>query len=131
MSFDDYIKSLNKEQREELLRTLQSDDAPKPTKKKEKSRPSSIVNDDFTVVRDKPSTSRRPVKFNKNVWLDEGDDKDVKTPPIKGGKTKRNRESAGKIEIECSACGNSFYEYESLVYGDFPKCASCIQRGNR
>jgi len=124
--FEEFISKLSKDEKDKVAKWLSSDKDQKP--KWNKSKPKNVVNEDFTVQRDNKKV-RKPVRFSKNTWNDDGEDLDMKTPPIKGGKRqRRSGESSRKIEVECCACGRDFLEYEELVYGEFLKCPSCIQR---
>lgn len=85
------------------------------------------VNEDFTVIRNsKEEARRRPVKFKKNTWTDDGEFRDVETPDFE--KTPRRRPAQAKSEIECHVCGKKFKADTRYLSGEFHRCNKCTGR---
>jgi hypothetical protein len=121
------LESLTEEQRQELLKALINST---PNKSEKPTSKTTVVNEDFRVVKDASLNSgRNPVKFKNNTWQDSGeykDDDDLKTP--KYNPTPRNRERSKKIEVECHVCGKTFLEDPRYVYGEYLRCSKCGRR---
>jgi len=122
---EDFLGTLSSEQIEELSRILKDkQDLLKAGDSVNSSDTS--VNEDFTVNRDLPNKGKAPVSGGKNTWEDTGELSDVKTPDFE--KTPRNRPSPKTKEVSCHVCNKGFIVNESLLYGEFYRCNSCIGR---
>ena len=85
------------------------------------------VTEDFKVVREQTASGKKPVKFKKNNWQDDGAEfKDIETPQIK--RTPRKRNAPVKKKVECHVCGKEFTMNANLVYGEFVRCNRCTGR---
>jgi len=89
------------------------------------------VKEDFSVNRKQKGKSRKsPVKFQKNQWTDQGEEKDTDFDyqKFEGMKTPRQRGKPNKVMVECHVCGKSFHINQSLIYGEFTRCNRCTGR---
>lgn len=91
------------------------------------------INEDFTVTQNSNlnKKGKRPVKWEKNNWLDTGENRDPDFDAEKFekmGKSARNRGKSKKKMIECHVCGRSFSVNPKLIYGDFVRCNRCTGR---
>lgn len=123
-SFDEFVDSLTSEQKEALQNALslqQDERAQQKTQVKTK-QPDFEVGADFKVVRNNKN-GRTPVKFQNNTWVDDGESRDIITP--KKDLTPRTREKSKKVEVECSVCGQTFWENPQYVYGEYIRCSRC------
>jgi formylmethanofuran dehydrogenase subunit E len=126
------LEGLTPEQKQKLTEDLLSSredeasdaDSPKPS-------PHPKVKEDFSVNREQEDKSRKgPVKFQKNQWTDEGEDRDADFDYQKFDKMKtpRKRGKPNKIMVECHICGKNFHINQNLVYGEFIRCNTCTGR---
>jgi len=128
MSMDDFIKTLNVEQKAALLKALNAGDysqEPPPSQEKVHEQ----AEQDFAMHKNNnlQSNSRRvPVQAQQNTWTDEGELKDVTTPEIK--RTPRTRKSPRKKTVKCHVCGKESKVNASLVYGEYYRCDRCTGR---
>lgn len=149
MNFEDFVNSLNDEQKNALMAAFgvdpsiakpkpkieskQSPNVQKPKEEMVSSKPRRRVNEDFTVIRDDNSLDQRksPVRAKNNQWTDTGEDRDPDFDPAKFermGKAVRNREKSKKRTVECHVCGRDFQVNPNLVYGEFVRCNRCTGR---
>ncbi len=121
MSMDDFLKTLNEEQKAALLKALTEN-------KTEEDAPN--TQDDFrTDSIKKPLNNNRrrePVKGRKNEWVDTGEFKDYDTKY--GDRVPRQRKPFKKVDVECSVCGRSFKTDPKFVYGEYHRCSKCVGR---
>lgn len=122
--FQNFINSLNEEQKTALASALNASKPPEPEKQQTKQ--TRVVNSDFIVQQPETESQRRkiPVKAKKNEWNDNGEFKEIETPRTE--RTPRNREKSKKIETECYICGKTFYVDPRYVYGEYQRCNRCI-----
>jgi hypothetical protein len=132
MNFQEFINSLNDEQKQAMMTAFGVDKNllnPQPQEVKQKeSPPQRVVGEDFKVIRDDNfSKGKIPVKAKKNEWHDDYQEhRDVHTP--KTDRTPRNREKSKKVETECYVCGKTFYVDPRYVYGEYQRCNRCTGR---
>jgi hypothetical protein len=126
MSMEDFVKTLNEEQKKALLEALNEKsitEKAKPTNEET----NKAVNNSF-IAESKASINnqkrREPVRAKKNQWEDTGECRDVVTPDYE--KTPRKRQPHKKIDIECSSCGKSFKVDPRFVYGEYYRCNRCV-----
>lgn len=121
MSMEDFIKTLNDEQKAALLKALgSSDNKPEPDTKGEEFRTD-------TSKKPTPNNRRRePVRARKNEWVDTGEFRDNDTQY--GERTPRSRQPHKKVEVECSVCGKSFKVDPRYTYGEYHRCSKCVGR---
>lgn len=131
MSMDDFIRTLSEEQKQALLRALSGGDfKPEVSEDTEDSARwlheepvSKAVDGDFSMKKNiKPR--RSIVQAGENTWVDEGEDRHIKTPEIK--RTPRNRSAPKMREVKCSACGKVSKINAGLVFGEYYRCDRCI-----
>lgn len=147
MSFDNFIKTLSKEQKDALLAALSDNSEPQSSEpqpvKKKAGRPKKptapktvriredtgvVVNEDFTVTRKKTNQKNRvAVKAKPNTWEDTGESRDVETPEYQP--TKRARPKPKYVKAKCSVCNKDMKVRKDLVYGEFFRCDKCVGRG--
>jgi formylmethanofuran dehydrogenase subunit E len=91
--------------------------------------PRATVNEDFTVNRDMKNRSNA-VKFRKNDWVDNGEnrDNDVDYEQFEKTRTPRRRTKPKKTSVECHVCGKTFSVNENLIYGEYIRCNQCTGR---
>jgi methylase of polypeptide subunit release factors len=118
MSMDDFLKTLNEEQKAALLKALTDNKSEENTSNKQENFTSETIK--------KPSNNRRrePVKARKNEWVDTGEFKDYDTKY--GDRVPRQRKPFKKVDIECSVCGRSFKADPKFVYGEYHRCSKCV-----
>ena len=123
-SFDEFVDSLTSEQKEALQNalSLQQDERAQQKPQVKTKQSDFEVGADFKVVRNNKN-GRTPVKFQNNTWTDDGEGRDIITP--KKDLTPRTREKAKKVEVECSVCGQNFWENPQYVYGEYIRCSRC------
>ena len=127
MSMEDFVKTLNDEQKKALLQALNENSitiqsVPKEVNEQTKK----AINESF-ITESKPNIinqkRREPVKARKNEWQDTGEFRDITTPDYEG--TPRRRQTPSKSEVECHVCGKSFKVDPRFVYGEFYRCNRC------
>lgn len=135
---DEFIKTLSEEQKQALLRALSGGDfkTEVPDEPLNTHPPfiddsrwlheepvSKAVDGDFSMKKNiKPR--RSIVQAGENTWVDEGEDRHIKTPEIK--RTPRNRSAPQMREVKCSACGKVSKINAGLVFGEYYRCDRCI-----
>tara|TARA_R100000278_G_C5475404_1_gene166223 strand:+ start:953 stop:1336 length:384 start_codon:yes stop_codon:yes gene_type:complete len=125
MSMDDFIKTLNEEQKAALLSALSGEQ--KAEEVTETAEETNDITDDFRVVKKSSLSSNRrrePVKAKGNTWTDTGEHRDVQTPNVQ--RTPRNRVAPKKKNVTCNACGKTFKVNASIVYGEYYRCDRCV-----
>ena len=130
------LESLTPEQKDELVAGLLSSNvkSDKPANEQKPTQPTENfpeVTEDFKVVRDAPSNTRKaPVKARKNQWVDVGEDRDsdFDYEKFEKMKTPRKRSQPKKRDVECHVCGKTFSVNENLVYGEYMRCNRCTGR---
>ena len=126
------LEALTPEQKQKLtddLLSSQKEEASDTDSPKPPSQPR--VKEDFSVNREQEGKSgKSPVKFQKNQWTDQGEDKDTDFDyqKFEGMKTPRKRGKPNKVMVECHVCGKGFHINQSLVYGEFTRCNRCTGR---
>ena len=117
------LETLTEEQKKQLANDLLGS-----LTKEEEAVSQGSVNEDFTVNRqEEPKNRKTPVRFKKNQWTDEGEDKDLQTDYSKLERTPRKRKAPNKKTVECHVCGKSFSMNSNLVYGEFQRCNRCTR----
>jgi hypothetical protein len=129
---DEFIKTLTEEQKQALLKALsggsfEPEVSDKPVTDDARwlhEEPvSEAVDGDFSMKKNiKPR--RSIVQAGENTWVDEGEDRHIKTPEIK--RTPRNRSAPKMREVKCSACGKVSKINAGLVFGEYYRCERCI-----
>ena len=126
------LEGLTPEQRQKLTDDLLSSSESENSKTASpKPPPHQKVKEDFSVDRKQEGVAgRSPVKFQKNKWTDQGEDKDTDFDyqKFEDMKTPRKRGKPNKVTVECHVCGKSFNISQSLVYGEFTRCNRCTGR---
>lgn len=126
MSMEDFINTLNDEQRQALLKALTSNIKEDKIEVKDIVQPD--AKEDFTMVRQSSleSNNRRiPVKARQNTWSDTGSEaKDVVTPNV--SRTPRTRKPPQKKVVRCHACGKENTVNANIVYGEYYRCDRCV-----
>lgn len=132
MSMEDFIKTLNAEQKEALLKAL-NENSPTiqhvPVEVNNKTK--KAITDSF-IAESKPNNihnqqrRREPVKARKNMWEDTGECREVETPDYE--RTPRKRPSSQKTEVDCHVCGKSFKVDSKFVFGEYHRCNRCSSR---
>ena len=135
---DEFIKTLTEEQRRALLKALsggsfepETPDEPlnthppfiDGTRWQHEEPISKAVDGDFSMKKG-TRPRRSSVQAGENTWVDEGEDRHIKTPEV--NKTPRNRPAPRKKEVKCSACGKVSTINASLVFGEYYRCDRCI-----
>lgn len=131
MSMEDFVKTLNDEQKQALLSALNNNSptieaVPEEVKEKTKQ----AINNSF-ITESKQSNikqqrRREPVKAKKNMWEDTGECRDVETPDYE--RTPRKRKPLQKKEVECHACGKPFKVDARFLFGEYYRCNRCASR---
>ncbi|NDG28585.1 hypothetical protein EB118_00580 [bacterium] len=130
MSMEDFVNTLNDDQKRALLKALNENSptiqsVPKEVNEQTKK----AINQNF-ITESKPNIQnhkrREPVKARKNEWEDTGELRDITTPEYE--RTPRRRPQQNKTEVECHVCGKSFKLDQRFVYGEYHRCNRCIGR---
>lgn len=132
MSMEDFIKTLNNEQKEALLKALNNNSptiqnvSPEVNEKTKQS-----INDNFIAQTKQINTNtqqrrKEPVKGKKNTWEDTGEFREIETPQYE--RTQRKRPPPQKTEVDCHICGKSFKIDPRFVCGEYHKCNKCSSR---
>jgi hypothetical protein len=126
MSMQDFIDTLNEQQKKALLEALtgsiyNSEEKNQP----EKENTPKANENDFVMNKQQSYSGKRkePVKAKQNQWVDTGEFKDVTTPEI--SRTPRNRPAPKKVKTNCHVCGRNFDADSRFVFGEFHRCDRC------
>lgn len=128
MSMEDFVKTLNEEQKKALLEALNDKNSivnnfvPIETNKETAE---CIVNSKKSATLQN-NKRREPVRGRENRWEDTGEFRDIETPDIE--RTPRRRPPPKKVDVECSSCGKSFKVDPRFVYGEYYRCNKCAKR---
>tara|TARA_R100000008_G_scaffold18244_2_gene9165 strand:+ start:9385 stop:9798 length:414 start_codon:yes stop_codon:yes gene_type:complete len=135
---DDIVKtlleSLTPEQKQELIQGILNSnvksDASTVKEEAVSSPPENVVNEDFSVTRNKKESNKKVVKFRKNEWVDSGEMKDdsANFEKLEKTRTPRRRGKPNKKKVECHICGKTFAMNENLIYGEYIRCNRCTGR---
>lgn len=120
MSMEDFVNTLNDEQKAALLAALSKEETVKTNSEKVE-----VDREDFTVIKNTSAKNKREkVKAKQNTWVDTGEDRHIVTPekPL----TPRTRKPPAKKNVQCSVCGKKYSINASLVYGEYYRCDNCI-----
>jgi predicted SprT family Zn-dependent metalloprotease len=127
MSMEDFVKTLNDEQKKALLEALSQNSPTIQSIPKEVNEQTKKAIDQSFIAESKPNIynqkRREPVKARKNEWEDTGEFRDITTPDYE--RTPRRRQSPPKSEVECHICGKSFKVDQRFVFGEFYRCNRC------
>lgn len=130
MNFEELVNSLNNEQKQALMSALSG--AEQKTIQQQKKTNVTNISENFIVNRElRERNGRSPVRAKKNLWQDNGENRDIDFDPEryeKMGKTARNRKKPQKVEVECSVCGRAFMIDEQHVFGEYHRCNRCVRR---
>ena len=130
MNLRSFVEGLTLEERDELLDILTQQSENSSTMPPHiEAEFSSSSDNTFTMHKPNSISSqnrKQAVQAKENTWVDEGEDRDIKTPEAK--RTPRNRTPPQKVTVVCSACGKSFEEDKRFVFGEFTRCSSCAVR---
>jgi formylmethanofuran dehydrogenase subunit E len=125
---EDFIKTLNEEQKKALLKALNENSptiqsVPKEVNEQTKK----AINQDF-ITETKPKIQnqqrREPVRGRGNEWVDTGEGRDIFTPETE--RTPRKRPPPVKQMVECHACGKTFKADKRFIYGEYVRCDRCV-----
>lgn len=127
MSMEDFVKTLNDEQKKALLKALNEKSITTqsvPEKVNEETK--RAINNSF-ITESKPSFNnqkrREQVRARKNEWEDTGEFRDIVTPEYE--RTPRRRPTPQKSEVECHVCGKEFKVDQRFVFGEYYRCNRC------
>lgn len=131
MSMDEFVKTLSGEQKEALIKALNSKEAfsTHPPHIQSELEETNDITDDFRVVKKSTLGSNRrrePVKARENTWTDTGEHREVETPNVQ--RTPRNRPPPKKKHVTCNACGKKYQVNANIVYGEYYRCDRCTGR---
>jgi hypothetical protein len=139
ISVEAILSTLTAEQKQELIESLISERlkttamAEQNETKEEKIaesitpiKPSSRVNNDFSVTRETTRGGKETVRAKRNQWIDDGEDKDILTPGFE--KTPRIRQFYKTETVECYVCHKQFNIDPKFIYGAFHRCNRCAGR---
>lgn len=131
MSMQDFVNSLNDEQKKALLNALTNNNTtlsnvPQDVKEQTKT----IIENNFTmsdrVYNSSYQKRREQVKAKKNLWVDTGESKEVTTPKV--NPTPRTRQPVQKVKLKCHICSKEFEADKRFVYGEYNRCDRCASK---
>lgn len=125
MSMQDFVDTLNDEQKKALLEALSKNDKIDTSNVDTEVAKPVTTNEDFVMNKNQNISGKRkePVKAKQNQWVDTGEFKDITTPEI--ARTPRNRQSPKKVKTKCYVCGKGFEADSRFVFGEFHRCDRC------
>lgn len=128
MSMEDFVKTLNEEQKKALLDALNNNTpSVQHVPAKINNQTKKAINESF-IVETKPKLQnqqrREPVQSRGNTWVDTGESRDILTPDTE--RTPRRREPPKKHMVECHVCGKEFKADKRFMYGEFVRCDRCV-----
>lgn len=146
MSMDDFMRSLSDQQKAMFMQALQDSGTPPeeeteytgdeddsewtttmpPHIKKEFEKEKEESNE---FAMGKPKSKKSPVKASgENGFVDVGDCKGAELSTPEFTPTKRRRQPAQTIQVQCSICGKSEKINKKFIHGEYHRCSKCCGR---